>query len=262
MDRVTHNSMLSDIGVSEIKYFDSIGSTNDIALQWIEDGALDFSIVVADQQTKGRGRLGRKWVTNPGSALAVSLVVKPSLAERESISLFSPLAALALASTLEEKYSLKPQIKWPNDLLINEKKISGILVEASWTGLSMAGVVVGIGINIAPSSLPPAELLSFPATYLEAETNCTIDRFDLLKSYMIKIKHWRSIFATEQFFNEWRDRLAFMDRPVRIEATGRGTIHGILNGISTSGNLLLKNKDGELVEIEVGDVHLRPDFEK
>lgn len=257
---MTLSTLLENTGVTDIQYFDTISSTNDVAMQWIETGAPDLSIVVADQQTHGRGRLDRKWITNPGCALAFSLILTPSKAEKANIALFSPLVALALALTLEEKYGLKPQIKWPNDILINKKKISGILVEANWTGLAIAGVVIGIGINIAPSSIPPPEQLLFPATCVEAEIGSPVDRFDLLRTYLNSFRNLRSSLGTEKFFQQWEQRLAFRNKQVRIEATGRGTIFGVLKGITKTGNLLLQKNTGELVEIEIGDVHLRPDF--
>ncbi|PJH75650.1 MAG: hypothetical protein CO064_05540, partial [Anaerolineae bacterium CG_4_9_14_0_8_um_filter_58_9] len=104
---------LSDLPLGGVRYYEQTGSTNDVALAWASAGAPDLALVIADEQTAGRGRLGRKWVTPPGAALAFSLVLRPRPVERDVIPLYSALGALAVVSALEEKYGSKPEIKWP-----------------------------------------------------------------------------------------------------------------------------------------------------
>ena len=104
---------LKNIGLAEIRFFESIDSTNSYALNWLENGAQDFSLVTADLQTAGRGRLGRRWVTRSGSALAFSLLIHPQPCEMEHLSLFPLLSALAVCRALEEGYGLHPQVKCP-----------------------------------------------------------------------------------------------------------------------------------------------------
>ncbi|PIZ25632.1 MAG: biotin--[acetyl-CoA-carboxylase] ligase, partial [Chloroflexi bacterium CG_4_10_14_0_8_um_filter_57_5] len=125
---------LSDLPLGGVRYYEQTGSTNDVALAWASAGAPDLALVIADEQTAGRGRLGRKWVTPPGAALAFSLVLRPRPVERDVIPLYSALGALAVVSALEEKYGLKPEIKWPNDVLVRGRKLCGILAEAVWLG--------------------------------------------------------------------------------------------------------------------------------
>ena len=129
MDEQTLEQLLRNTPVTGLRYFDAAGSTNDIALQWIESGAEDFSLVVADQQTAGRGRMQRKWVTNPGAALAFSLILHLTPEEISLAGLIPFMAGAAVSSALEQLYSLTPQIKWPNDILLKKKKTAGILVE-------------------------------------------------------------------------------------------------------------------------------------
>ncbi|MEN4100610.1 MAG: biotin--[acetyl-CoA-carboxylase] ligase, partial [Anaerolineaceae bacterium] len=118
---------LAGLPVSELRYFDSIGSTNDEALRWAEQGAPDAALVVADTQTAGRGRMDRRWVTRPGVALAFSLALRPTPVEASALGLFSPLGALAVAAALRENYGLLAEVKWPNDVLLERRKCCGIL---------------------------------------------------------------------------------------------------------------------------------------
>ena len=167
MNQETLKTALQDLPLGGFRFYEQIGSTNDIALNWIEEGGRDFSLVVANEQISGRGRSGRSWQTPPDSALALSLLLLPSISETKNISLFTGLCALALVDTLKEQYNLKAEIKWPNDILIEEKKVAGILVEASWEGDKAKGIVLGMGVNILNTAIPDDGNLHFPATSLE-----------------------------------------------------------------------------------------------
>jgi BirA family biotin operon repressor/biotin-[acetyl-CoA-carboxylase] ligase len=155
---------LSGLPLGQIHYFSEIGSTNDFAHTLLEEGAADGALVVADAQTQGRGRLGRKWITVPGAALAFSLALKPEAHELEHLAFFAPLAGLAVCQALVENYGLPAEVKWPNDVLIERRKTCGILVEAVWQGSQLQGVVAGIGVNVASSAVPPDDEVLFPAT--------------------------------------------------------------------------------------------------
>ena len=159
---------LSKLNIGDLRYFDSIGSTNDEALAWAAAGARDLSIVIADEQTQGRGRLDRKWFTPKGSGLAFSLILRPSATLRPHLSRTVGLAALSIAESCSG-LGLAPRIKWPNDILLNGKKTAGILIETVWSGDDVDSLVIGMGINVHKASVPPAELLQFPATSLEDE---------------------------------------------------------------------------------------------
>ena len=191
MDEQTLEQLLRNTPVTGLRYFDAAGSTNDIALQWIESGAEDFSLVVADQQTAGRGRMQRKWVTNPGAALAFSLILHLTPEEISLAGLIPFMAGAAVSSALEQLYSLAPQIKWPNDILLNKRKTAGILVESVWQDEKHASVVIGIGVNISPSSLPPVENLALPATCVEDAVSRPVDRWQLLAAILSSLQTWR-----------------------------------------------------------------------
>src|SRR5688572_11050564 len=170
--------LLSKLPLGDIKYFDSIGSTNDEALAWAADDALDLSLVIADEQTAGRGRLDRKWFTPAGTALALSLILRPSPSEQSHLSRMVGLAALSVADSLL-KHGLSPQVKWPNDILLNRHKVSGILIESVWSGDKVDCVIIGIGVNILKGSAPEEVILRFPATSLEDTLGYPAERIEV-----------------------------------------------------------------------------------
>lgn len=248
---------LEGLPIPAIRYYDTIGSTNDAALRWAEAGAVDGSLVIAEHQTSGRGRLGRSWVTNPGAALAFSVVLRPSEEEMKRLELFSPLAGLAVCGALQA-LGLPAEIKWPNDVLLARRKTCGILAESTWDGSRLIGTVVGIGINVAPESVPPADLLQFPATCVEEHLRQPVDRGQLLRQVLNEFYHWRANFGSPDFFNAWEDRLAFKGETVQLLNSGSESISGILLGVDEKGNLRVRLSAGNVKIVSVGDVHLRP----
>ena len=133
MDRNELNKSLSKLRLGSIRYFDTLGSTNDEALAWATSGAEDMSLIVADEQTMGRGRYDRPWFTPPGTALAFSLIIHPTLGERPHLSRLVGLAALSIAHSMQAR-GLYPEVKWPNDVLLNRRKVAGGLIELVWSG--------------------------------------------------------------------------------------------------------------------------------
>jgi BirA family biotin operon repressor/biotin-[acetyl-CoA-carboxylase] ligase len=258
MDQTQLRNALSLTPVSEIQVFESVGSTNDVALAWADSGAPDFSLVLTDQQPMGRGRFNRRWVTEPGSSLAFSVILKSNEQERSQLSLFSPLCGLAVREAVFSLLGLESEIKWPNDILLNRKKCAGILVEAAWMGDVLNGVILGIGVNISSSSIPPGDDLLFPATSLENELDQPVDRFSVLSAILRSIGKWRPQIGSKRFFKEWQDHLAFKGEIVKIEHSEKPSIIGVVKGIDETGKLVLIVDNKEEVHFEVGDVHLRP----
>lgn len=249
---------LESTPVDLFQYFETIGSTNDAALEWAEQGAGDYALVVADEQTRGRGRFNRRWVSRPGSSLAFSLILKPTEQELEHLALFSPLCGLAVHRVLRDLLGLQAEIKWPNDVLIGRRKVCGILVEASWTGDRSNGVVLGIGINITADSVPASEDTLFPATSLETACNCSVDRFAVLREVIIEIQKLRPALGQPEFIAEWQEQLAFKGELVRIEGSHRPPVTGRLKGVDGQGHLVIHNPEEGELRFEIGDVHLRP----
>ena len=155
MNQSLLETRLADLPLGGIRYFERIGSTNDEAAAWLKQGCPDLALVVADAQSAGRGRAGRKWFTPPGAGLAFSLVLRAGDATRQLLAQgntarLNGLGALAVCQALQEQHSLPAQIKWPNDVIVNGRKLAGVLAEAHWLGSELSAVVLGIGINLAP----------------------------------------------------------------------------------------------------------------
>jgi len=250
---------LADLPITKIETYTEIGSTNDRAQALLEQGAPDGTLVVSEAQTQGRGRLGRHWVTTPGAALAFSLALRPDPAERSRLAFFAPLAGLAVCQALVNDYGLKAQVKWPNDVLLDRRKACGVLVEAAWVGSQLHGVVLGVGVNVASSSVPPDREVMFPATCVESALGRAVDRVDLLVNILRQLFELRSILGTGPFLQLWQERLAFRGEEVHVDLLGPGqSVSGKVVGIDRHGNLLLRTQAGKEESVAAGDVHLRP----
>ncbi len=251
---------LGDLSLGGFRFFQSIGSTNDEAHTWSAQGAADLSLVIADEQTAGRGRSGRKWFTPPGTALAFSLILRPNVAERKYPAQMTGLGAVALAESLQA-HGLSAQIKWPNDVLINLHKVAGILVESVWMGDRLEAFILGIGINVLAASVPPANQLLFPATSLEVELNTTIDRVKYLKEVLSALIRWRQKIGTDEFIKTWESQLAFRGEKVQIRKDREAPLTGTLLGLEADGSLRLSANNKSLT-IQFGEIHLRPANDK
>lgn len=263
MDWQNLSTILAGLPVPQFRFYASIGSTNDEALHWAAEGAVDGCLVIADTQTNGRGRLNRKWVTQPGAALAFSLILRPSPAEAERLNRFPFLAALAVCLALEETAGLETSIKWPNDVLIQQRKAAGILVETGWSGDRLDCMVVGVGVNVTRDAVPEAEEVRFPATSVEDNTSTPVKPGKLLRSILQHLFDWRSRLADPEFHQELEKRLAFRKKWVRIEEGAGRTVTGQVVGLDPSGALILRaapgkndKGDGQLFTVTVGDLHL------
>ena len=257
MDQRRLKAALKDLSLGGLRFFEQVGSTNDIALAWAAEGVADFALVVAEEQTSGRGRNGHRWYTPAGAALAFSLVLRPGPAEQENVSLISALGALSVVSALE-KDGMKPEIKWPNDILLARRKVSGMLTEAVWMGDAIDSLILGIGVNVSSAAVPPPDLLAFPATCLEAAAGRTVDRVLLLHDILSAMVEWRPLLKTSVFFDAWQERLAFQGERVEVWGEGETPRAGTLEGLMPDGSLRLRSLNGDSYVVQFGEVHLRP----
>lgn len=257
MNQPELNELLSKLPLGEIRYFDSIGSTNDEALAWANKGARDMSLIVADEQTMGRGRLDRPWFTPPGTALAFSLILRPNAHEKPHLSRIVGLAALAITESLQ-KLELDVQIKWPNDVLLNQRKVAGVLIELIWSGEDVVCVVIGIGVNILKRAVPDTDILRFPGTSIETMLGRPVEREDVLRDILSSLTILRPQLGTDGFMNKWGEALAYRGRQVKVDMGGDQTVVGRLEGILADGSLRLRDDNGKSVTVHFGDVRLRP----
>ena|SRR6266498_212063 len=257
MNQSELRKILSKLPLGDVRYFDSIGSTNDEALAWAANDAKDLSLVIADEQTSGRGRLERKWFTPRGTALAFSLILRPTAAEKPYLTRTVGLAACAVADSLRTR-GLDALIKWPNDILLDGRKVTGILIETVWSGEEADCLVIGIGVNVMKAAVPSANLLQFPAISLEELLGPVIEREKLLGDILAGMIALRPHLRTDSFIASWENSLAFRGEQVQVaEATGV-PITGTLLGLETDGSLRLSSEQGESITVRFGDVRLRP----
>ena len=250
---------LRDLPLGRQYYFDQAGSTNDIAAELLDAGDPAFSLVLADEQLEGRGRNARRWITLPGVALAFSVILRPenSIAP-EKLGLLSGLGGVAVCRALQKNYALSAKIKWPNDVLINGKKVAGVLAEAHWSGNRLRGVILGIGINVFPESVPPRAEVNFPATSVMAEYGKEITRPELLAHILTELVDWYPRLNSSGLLRAWEDNLAFKGKRVRL-GTGAGAhVEGRALGLNPDGALRLEVTPGEEQSFQIGEIHLQP----
>jgi BirA family biotin operon repressor/biotin-[acetyl-CoA-carboxylase] ligase len=259
MDEQMIRIALAGLPLGPVRYFDSLGSTNDEAARWIEQGAPDLALVIADEQTQGRGRVGRQWFTPPGAALAFSLVLRFTKVDQPGwlVARLTALGALSASDALSLDYGLPAQIKWPNDVLINRRKAAGVLSEAYWQGDQFIAAVLGIGVNVTRRAVPPADEVIYQATSVEGEAGCPVDRLELLKSILSYLVERRAGLDSAQFLQDWENRLAFRGDWVQMLEGGK-TIEGRVVRLNEDGSLRLITRDGQEISIYAGDLRLRP----
>ncbi len=273
MDQRSVESFLSRLDLPAIRYYQSISSTNDEAWDWVDASAPHRALVIAEEQTSGRGRGQRRWVTSRGSGLALSLILRSPPLDHQLVQLLTGLGALAVSQALQTKFSLPAQVKWPNDVLLNHRKTAGVLVETRWEGGDLIAAVIGIGINIAPESvnpliLPPAGL-NFPATCVEKELGHAVDHSELLYAILEAFFSWLPRLDSPGFIKAWEDSLAYKDQWVELvvdypgqaspQAAGSPPVtSGKVIGLAMDGSLKLLTRSGDSVTAQVGELHLVP----
>ena len=239
----------------DVRWFEDIGSTNDWVMDQARASTAEGLVAVADHQSEGRGRRDRRWVAAPGSSLLFSVLLRPTLAVSQ-LHLTAAAVALSAATACIEVCGVEPDIKWPNDLLVKERKLAGVLSESliSPDG-SSAAVVVGMGINVNWPPVLPADLAHL-ATALNRELGSEVDRAELLVAILENLDDYLDDWTAVA--NDYRARCATVGRDVRIDLGSRGTLDGTATGVTDEGLLEVEDRDGTTQTIAVGDVvHLR-----
>jgi len=248
-----------------------VGSTNDVAKELAAQGAPEGTVVLADEQTAGRGRMGRRWLAPPGTCLLCSILFRPDLPPTQAQRL-TMLCSLAAADAIEQVAGLRVAVKWPNDLIVQPptsnpqpptsnpqpqawRKLAGVLTETGVMGERLEFVVVGIGINVnvALRDLPS---LAPDATSILAETGRQVDRVTLLAALLagVEVRYTR-LRAGESPHAGWAARLATLGQSVEV-TTSTGTLAGVAESVDEDGVLLLRTPGGGLRRLIAGDVTL------
>ena len=235
-----------------VLYYLSVTSTNDIARQQAFAKVPEGTAVIADQQITGRGRLKRAWVSPQGN-IAVSIILYPA---RKNLHFLTMLASLAVLHSIEKTTGLKCQLKWPNDVLINNKKVCGILLESQAASDSVDYAIIGIGINVNMKLSNYPEIGSI-ATSLADETGEEVSRLVLLRSLFLEMeKLYLRLQAGESLLTEWRDNLLTLGKNIHVRS-GDDVFEGIAESVADDGSLMLRCADGKLLQFMSGDVSLR-----
>jgi len=233
----------------EIRRFARIDSTNRHLLSEAARGCGEGVVAVADVQSAGRGRHGRTWTAAPGAALLVSVLLRPELPP-ERLHLVTLATGVAAAEAVQEVAGFDARLKWPNDLMVDDRKLAGILAEADGAG----AIVVGMGLNLRSDAFPPE--IAGIATALDRHAAHRVDGDDVLVAWLCRLNYWLG--ALDDVVAAAANRSATIGRDVRVELA-RDTFAGVATRMTPEGYLVVTRADGTEHTVTAGDViHLRP----
>jgi len=239
----------------DIRVFKETGSTNDIAEKLARDGAAEGVVVFAESQTRGRGRLGRRWVSPAGKGLWFTVMLRPDLRPQAATQL-TVVAATALARAIRAQTGLSPEIKWPNDVLLRGRKVAGILTELSAELDHVRWVLIGIGVDVNVTAAEfPADLRK-SATSLRQECGQPVDRAELAVGILRELDGDYARIGAGRFeavADEWEELCSTLGRNVSIHVGDR-RVAGRAESLDADGALLLRTQHGHIERIIGGDV--------
>lgn len=263
MERLINKHLTTESFGRIIRFYAEVESTNDVAFELANQGSPEGTVVIADTQTKGRGRLQRKWISPPGFNLYMSMIFRPSIASRDA-TILTLVTSVALSETVNS-YGIKSQVKWPNDLLINRRKAAGVLTELEADGQLVRFVVVGTGINLNMTRDVMKTTMgevSEIATSIREEVGHEIDRIEFAAKLINCLEKWYMDFNEKgktAIMSEWKKRWRELNKRVRVRI-GDQLIEGIAVDLDEYGFLLLKKDQGGIERIVAGDVTLLSAF--
>ncbi|MFC1961538.1 biotin--[acetyl-CoA-carboxylase] ligase [Chloroflexota bacterium] len=235
-----------------ILHYPTLASTMSTARWHIKQGTVEGTVIIADEQTLGRGRVKRGWLSPKGS-ISLSIIISPPLSRLHYLTMVS---ALAVYHSLKQVTGLEPELKWPNDVLIKRKKVCGILLESDVRGGRVAYAIIGIGIN-ANRRVGDFPEIPAVATSLLEETGREVPRWDIIRSLL---QQFESLYLRldhgDKVFQEWQRRLSTLGQRVQV-TSGSSNLIGIAESVDPDGSLILRHDDGNVARIIAGDVTLR-----
>jgi BirA family biotin operon repressor/biotin-[acetyl-CoA-carboxylase] ligase len=236
-------------------YYPRLTSTMDVAREEARQGGAEGTVVVADQQTAGRGRLKRSWLA-PAGNIALSVLLYPRLVELPSLIM---LASLGVVHSIETVTGIRPDLKWPNDVLVRGRKVCGILIETDarvTAGERVTHAIIGVGINVNldPAVFPEIEPT---ATSLSRETGGEVSRLSLVRDLLAELDRlYQGLRTGTSLYPEWHERLVTLGQQVRVHSV-EAVYEGIAESADRDGSLLVRTAAGELKRVVAGDVTLR-----
>lgn len=260
---LTEERLREALGEAPFKFFPQCQSTMDIARQWALDGAPEGAVVVAEEQTAGRGRFGRAWHAPAGSSLMLSVILRPMI-RAELLPVLSMAAALCVRSCINDKTPIRTSrlsIKWPNDVLIDRRKVAGILAEAVWEGDRLNSVIVGIGLNVYTdfAGTPLFDTAtSLLAVLAEDEIPTRTVLLNILVDEMVDYSEFASMAnGPSRIYEEWASHLDMVGQHLRVtNLNSREIIEGNATKIDEYGALYITDKQGVVHRVLAGDVTL------
>lgn len=252
IDEIT-SRITGDLG-REILFYDTVGSTNTVASD-LAAKSREGTVVLADSQEKGRGRLGRLWVSPPGVNIYMSIILKPETEPRHA-PLITLTVAVACATALIRTTGLNVTIKWPNDLIVSDRKLGGILTEVKTEQRKIVAAVVGIGINVNMDVGGFPEDIRAIATSIKNETGTTHSREVIAAEILNEMNRWYTVLKEndrETILSQWEQLNSTLGREVMVTA-GQETYTGFAEAIDHEGMLLLRLPSGEMKRISSGDL--------
>jgi BirA family transcriptional regulator, biotin operon repressor / biotin---[acetyl-CoA-carboxylase] ligase len=237
-------------------YLSEVDSTNWLLRKMGAGGASEGTVVLADYQHAGRGRRGRGWAAPPGSSLMFSLLLRPKPVIPQRIALLPVVLAVAVAEAIERSLSLQPAIKWPNDILIDDKKVCGILMESEVGGEGEITVVAGIGLNVNQATDHFSDLPG--ATSLQIACGRVVERGVILGSILQQIERAYSQFLNGwQPHDAWRRRAPMLGHNIRVYPTDGPSWQGIAEDLAPDGSLVVVTPDGRYEHLHAADITIR-----
>ncbi|MBW1744328.1 MAG: biotin--[acetyl-CoA-carboxylase] ligase [Deltaproteobacteria bacterium] len=248
------------LGQQPIFCFGVVETTNIEANRLAREGKPEGTLVVADGQTKGRGRLKRSWASPTGTGLYLSVVLRPTCAP-DHFPALTLTAGVATASAIQQM-GLMPQLKWPNDILISGKKVGGILTEAVFDKKQIDFVILGIGINVNTAAEAFPVSFGEQATSLRLSLGKPVSRIELLQQLLIKFEHYYGLFSQGDFgsiIHSWSELDSTLGREVEVSLP-ESRLLGVAEAVEPNGTLLVRDGSGHLHRVVAGDVvHCRID---
>jgi BirA family biotin operon repressor/biotin-[acetyl-CoA-carboxylase] ligase len=243
-----------------VYYWPAIGSTNDELKRLADEGVPEGALAVTDKQLAGRGRLHRKWIAPAGSSLLTSLLFRPTFLVPTQAQQLTMICSLATADAVTHNTGLRPDLKWPNDLLLGGKKLAGVLTELGFSGEALAWAVVGVGLNVnSDFTLHRSHWpnLADTAISLAMALGRPVPRLRLLQSYLTSVEtRYDALKAGHSPHHEWAARLMPLGQRVTVSSPD-GIYRGVAENVDETGALLLRQPDGQVKCILAGDVTLR-----
>lgn len=236
----------------KIYVYQTLTSTMDEALKLARAGADDGTVVIANMQTAGKGRFQRKWLSEPGACILLSLILKPTVDELPNLNM---CISLAILRAIRRYPGVRGTIKWPNDIKVNDLKLCGTLLDSYFNKNKLEFAIVGIGLNVNMDVKKYSEIATL-ATSLSTVAGEEVSRLKVLHCLLEELDvNYRESKQNVSFFSEWRSHISTIGQQVNVRTAGK-TLSGVAEGVNEQGELLLRGNDGLLHNLNSGEVSL------